>query len=185
MNQHIAVITPRRLRGVTGEHRFPDDLDARLLAIALQELPKAKPLRRSQLARRDYIPEPVAASVESKRPWFHGLAWVGRMVRPAVILIVLALTLLGATAARNWFSANFRFGALLPDPDPAYVLDEDYARLPDGRWVKTRYRGMKPSIDQLPPIAEGRQGDLWLAQGHYWVLTTLSATNPTLGWIDP
>ena len=62
-----------------------DQLNIQLLAIALDQLPKAKPLRRSQLARRDYIPEPVVLPPEPKKNRLKGF---GRLVRPAALIIL-------------------------------------------------------------------------------------------------
>jgi hypothetical protein len=89
--------TPRTLpeREVLS-HRFHDDLQSKLLSLALGELPK--PLSRSQKARRDYIPEAPVVYAAPKRNWFHPLL---RLWRLAVVLAVAALILFGIKASNT------------------------------------------------------------------------------------
>jgi hypothetical protein len=118
-----------------------------------------------------------------------------RLVRPTVILIVVALGVLAVKTYNQWFAANFQYDVVKTAPYMYHgskvgdgALQEPLPeRLPDGRRVMVCYRGHLPSKSQLPSAGNAKIGDMWYNQddGNYWVLTTLSATNPTLGWIDP
>jgi hypothetical protein len=154
---------------------------------------EAQPLRKSLLARRDYVPEaPVVFPAQREKNWCKVLA---RLFRPTVFLIVAALILFGATAAHDWCDAHFAYGV---EKTPPYMyrgsivgalsLPEPLReQLPDGRTIMVTYRGHLPNKSLLQSVSHSRQGDMWYTQddGNCWVLTTLSATNPSLGWIDP
>ena len=77
----------------------------------LREYRDVKSLRRSQLARLAYVPEPVVVLPAPKKNLLKGL---GRLVRPVALLALAALILFGIKAARNWFDSNFAYGALNP-----------------------------------------------------------------------
>jgi hypothetical protein len=188
-----SLIRPRCPPGPLPAHSFSDDqqLHAKLLAIALDELPKLKALRRGELARRDYKPEPVAVLLAPKKSWLKGLLRIlRRLWWPAVILALVTLILFDIKASNDWFDAHFAYGVekTRDRPFPAVVgdviLDE---RLPDGRTITVRYKGHAPSKSELPSVEGSELGDMWYTQddGSCWVLAPLSATNPTKGWVDP
>ena len=186
-----SLITQRSPRTLP-EHRFTpenDQLNTKLLAIALEELPKPKPLRRSELARLHYKPEPPVVLSEPKKSGVKGFLQVlRRLVRPAIILTVVALGILAIKAYNNWFAEHFWYGV---EKTTAYhvmtVEDTQREELPDGRIVDTRYKGKARSVSEFPSIEGDELGDMWYTtkDGNYWVLETLTPTSSVLGWVDP
>jgi hypothetical protein len=145
--------------------------------------PVAKePLRRSQLARSDYVPEVPLILPEPKKNRLKGLL---RLVRPAIFLIIVALILFGAKAAHDWFDQNFAYGALKAGPYPhVYFIGTcDETTLPDGRKVQTRYKGKLPSFYQLPPVSTSKIGDMWYTEkdDSYWALEPVSTMSSMVG----
>jgi hypothetical protein len=58
--------------------------------------------------------------------------------------------------------------------------------MPDGRTLRTLYKGELPSAANLPRTG-GQPGDMWFTRndGHAWVLAPLAPGSATTGWIDP
>jgi hypothetical protein len=57
-------------------------------------------------------------------------------------------------------------------------------QMPDGRTVTAAYKGQLTNATELPTRG-GQLGDTYRIGDHVWVLTTLSANNPTVAWLDP
>jgi hypothetical protein len=129
MNQLAQDIPARRFSPQLKRSIHDDQFSIELLSIALDQLPKTKPLRRSQLARRDYVPDVQPVLPEPKKNRFKEFL---RLFRPAVILILVALILFGAKAAHDWFEQNFAFGTLKSGPSAVRAAD-DIQTLPFSR----------------------------------------------------
>jgi len=177
---------------------IPDDrLKVTLLGIALDDLAKtqAKPLRRSQLARRDYVPEAALPEEKKRRfEWFGNLVdrsvAVIELVRPAVIPVgILVLALSAMKAGSDWINKESVAGVFKTHVHVHVqtIGDVQDERLPDGRVVRTLYKGKVPSVSQLPPVTESQMGDMWFTEkdGTFWVVTTLNPTSWVVGWVDP
>jgi hypothetical protein len=188
--QSLIIDTPRPLpaRRIPS-HRFSDDLDVQLLNIALSDRPR--PLRRSEKARRDYVPEPVVYA-PPKKSLLKGLL---RLVQPMLFLIVVGLGIWALNAYNAWFSTNFWYGV---ERTPPYTYHGSIVgaaalqgplpeRLPDGRTIMVTYRGHLPNKSLLPSISTSQPGDMWYTQddGNCWVLAPHIAGSSELGWIDP
>jgi hypothetical protein len=193
-----SLITPRCPPVRLPQHRFADDqLNLKLLDIALTELPKAKPLRRSQLARRDYVPEPPAVLPAPPKSLCKGLLRVLlRMVRSVVILIIVGLILFGAKSAHDWFSQHYWYGVLktgvssaeaaeaLADGGPTHLGERTLLALPNGRRVQTVFKGILPTEAFLPKTGN-HEGDMWSVGYNYWIWTGGLTGTQALQWTDP
>jgi hypothetical protein len=198
-----SLTTPRALpEQRVPAHRFPDDLDAKLLSIALGELPK--PLRRSQLGRRDYIPLPVT---KIRRLWFRPV--VSAVARCAILLGSLAIIVAAVAAmwaGTRWINEHSSGGTMLEPETILEVQERAFFQLPplsppwhwamlpcslttddQGRpsfFIRARDRGTVKSERDLAKTAE--IGDQYtLAQGTtswVWVLPTGAKA---ASWIDP
>lgn len=179
-----SLITARCSPVTLPERRFiPDDqLTTKLLAITLEGLPKAKPLRRSQLARRDYVPEPVVVLPEPKKSLLQGTPWPGSTdrhpdpCRPHPVR---------DQSGYDWFDDYFFYGELKPDYHELVVGDVSVRELSDGRKVRTCFRGKLPSFSARPPLSNSKIGDIWWTEkdGSYWVLEPVSAIS-SIGRMD-
>jgi hypothetical protein len=164
----------------------------------------SEPLRRSQLARRDHVPDPLPVA-KIKRPWFLPVARVARwtILLGSIVIIVAAMW-----AGVRWIDLASSHGALYAHNPVAEAQQTQFFELPAlpeswhwvmlpvplgtdkyGRpsyWVAVRKKGIQSvqSKNDLPPT--GQLGDQYHvnADGTNWVWMTPFGAQAA-SWVDP
>jgi hypothetical protein len=194
--------SPQLTRGVYDD----DQLRMELLAITVAGLAKTKPLRRSQLARRDYVPEPVCSST-IRRPRLRSLARsLVSVARWASLLVALVIIVAAMWTGIGWINAHSSGGSMLEPETIQEVQERAFFQLPalpppwhwamlpgsfatdeEGRpsfFIRARDRGTVKSESDLPKTAE--IGDQYtLADGTMSWIWMIPISAKGASWIDP
>jgi hypothetical protein len=169
------------------------------------QLPKTAPLRRSQLARRDWRPEP-AITPEIRRPWFQPVVSVAKRVIPIGALALSVAAVAAMWAGTRWINEHSSRGTMLEPETILEVQERAFFQLPPlsppwhwamlpcslatddhGRpsfFIRARTRGTVKSQSDLPNDAQ--IGDQYtLANGTTsWVWMTPYGAK-SASWVDP
>ena len=166
---------------------------------------EVRPLRRSELARRDFVPPEPLPVTEIRRPWFSPIVSVARWAIQLGSVVIIVAAMWAMWYGTRWINEHSSGGTMIRPETVWDAQERAFFRLPrlsppwhwamlpfslsqeeNGRpsfFIRARDRGSVKSQSDLPKTAQ--IGDEYqIADGTAWVwMTPINAK--AASWIDP